>query len=101
MTNISLNEAVEAFTKLTATLQECIKTQDIEGAMALAEERHDALTVIFELSEIEQGEKVAFAQAALSHLRNEHLIAKSNAHQARSNFIARKSAYRAYSLKAA
>ena len=48
MTGIALQEALESFTKLTATLQECIKYQDIEGAMALAKERHDALVNLME-----------------------------------------------------
>ena len=101
MNNLSLKEAAEAFTKLTDTLQECINTQDIEGAMALAEERHDTLVVLLENSEIEQIEKVAYAKAALSHVRNEHILAKLNANKHRSDFIARKLAYRAYTSKAA
>jgi hypothetical protein len=101
MTDISLNETIEAFTKLTETLQDCIKSQDIEGAMTLAQKRHSSLIDLLEHSEIEQGDKTACAKTALIHLQNEHLLAKLSAHQDRTNFIARKSAYRAYILKAA
>jgi hypothetical protein len=101
MIDMSLNEAIEAFTNLTKTLQDCIKSQDIEGAVALARKRHDTLIDLLERSKIEQGDKMACAKTALIHLHNERLVAKSSAHQDRSNFIARKSAYRAYTLKAA
>ena len=101
MTDMSLNEALEAFTNLTETLQSCIKSQDIEGAVTLAQKRHDTLVDLLENSDMEQGVKMACAKTAISHLQNEHLLAKSSAHQDRSNFIARKSAYRAYTLKAA
>ena len=98
MTDIPLNEAIEAFTNLTETLQDCIKSQDIEGAVTLARKRHDRLVDFLKHSEIEQGDKMACAQTTLIHLQNEHLLAKSSAHQDRSNFIARKSAYRTYTL---
>ena len=42
MSSTALQEALESFAKLTDTLQECIKSHDIEGAMTLAKERHDA-----------------------------------------------------------
>jgi hypothetical protein len=101
MTGMPLNEAIEAFTNLTETLQDCIKFQDIEGAMTLARKRHDKLVDLLERSEIDQGDKMAFAKTALIHLQSERLLAKSSAHQGRSNFIARKSAFRTYTLKAA
>ena len=101
MIDMSLNEAIETFTNLTETLQDCIKSQDIEGAVTLARKRHDTLMDLLERSEIEQRDKMAYAKTALIHLHNEHLLAKLSAHQDRSNFIARKSAYRAYILKAA
>ena len=101
MTDMPLNEAIEAFTNLTETLQDCIKSQDIECAVTLAQERHDTLIDLLECSEIEQEDRMACAKTALIHLDNEHVLAKLSAHQNRSNFIARKSAYRAYILKAA
>ena len=101
MTYCLPTQELGSFANLTEKLQECIQTQDIEGAMAIARERHDALVSLFERSGIEQGEKIECAQAALNHLRSERLLAKSKTHQDRSNFIARKSAYRAYALKAA
>ena len=101
MTGMPLNEAIEAFTNLTETLQDCIKLQDIEGAVTLARKRHDTLIDLLERSEIEKGDRMACAKTALIHLNNEHMLAKLSAHQERSNFIARKTAYRAYTLKAA
>jgi hypothetical protein len=101
MTDMPLNEAIEAFKNLTETLQDCIKSQDIEGAVTLARKRHDRLVDLLKHSEIEQDDKMACAKTALIHLRNEYLLAKSSAHQDRSNFIARKSAYRTYTVKAA
>ena len=101
MTTIPLKEAIEAFTNLTETLQECIKAQDIDGAIALAGERHDALICLLEKSDSEQNDKLTYAQFAIRHLRNEYIYAKESAHKDRSDFIARKSAIRAYALKAA
>ena len=48
MIDMSLHEAIEAFTNLTETLQDCIKSQDIEGAVALARKRHDTLIDLLE-----------------------------------------------------
>ena len=101
MTDMPLNKAIEAFTNLTETLQDCIKLQDIEGAVTLARKRHDTLIDLLEHPEMEQGDKMTCAKTALIDLKKEHLLAKLSTHQDRSNFIARKSAYRAYILKAA
>ena len=101
MTNLLLNEAINAVTQLTETVQERIEAQDVHGAMALAKKRHDALISVLEYSEMDHCDKEVFARTALKHLQSEHLIAKSNAHQDRSNFNARKLAYRAYTRKAA
>jgi len=101
MSSTALQEALESFTKLTDTLQECIKSHDIEGAMALAEERHYALVNILEDANVDQTQRANCADTTLKHLRREQLLAKSNSDQNRSDFIARRSAYRAYALKAA
>jgi short-subunit dehydrogenase involved in D-alanine esterification of teichoic acids len=101
MTNLSLKEAIDSFTELTETLQACIRSQNIQGAMDLAEKRHNNLKSVFENSGIEHNEKMSCAVTALKHLHKEQLVAKSNVKQHRLDFIARKSAYRAYSLKAA
>ena len=99
MTGMSLNEAIEAFTNLTETLQDCIKFQDIEGAMTLARKRHDKLVDLLERSEIDQGDKMAFAKTALIHLKVNGCSLNRSAHQGRSNFIARKSAFARILLK--
>jgi hypothetical protein len=101
MSSIELQEALESFTKLTDTLQDCIKSHDIEGAMALAKERHDALVNLLEDANVDQTQRENCADTTLEHLRKEQLLAKSNSDQNRSDFIARKSAYRAYAPKAA
>ena len=101
MSSSALQEALESFAKLTDTLQECIKSHDIEGAMALAKERHDALVNLMEDTKVDQSRKATCIDTTLEHLRKEQLLAKSNSDQNRSDFIARKSAYRAYALMAA
>jgi len=101
MSSVALQEALESFAKLTDTLQECIKYQDIERAMALAKERHDALVNLLEDADVDQTQRANCADTTLEHLRKEQLLAKSNSDQNRSDFIARKSSYRAYALKAA
>ena len=101
MSSTALQAALESFAKLTDTLQECIKSHDIVGAMALAKERHDALVNLLEDTNVDQTQRANCADATLEHLRKEQLLAKSNSDQNRSDFIARKSAYRAYSPKAA
>ena len=101
MSSAAWQEALERFAKLTGTLQDCIKSHDVEGAMALAKERHDALVNLMEDANVDQTQRANCADTTLEHLRKEQLLAKSNSDQNRSNFIARKSAYRAYALKAA
>ena len=101
MSSAALQEALESFTKLTDTLQECIKSHDIEGAMAIAKERHDALVNLLEDGNVDQTQRANCADKTLDHLRKEQLLAKSNSDKNRSDFIARKSAYRAYALRAA
>ena len=101
MSSTALQEALDTFTKLTDTLQECIKSHDIEGAMALAKERHDALVNLLEDADVDQTQGAKCIDTTLEHLRKEQLLAKSHLDQNRSDFIARKSAYRAYGLKAA
>ena len=101
MSSTELQEALEAFTKLTDNLQECIKSHDIEGAIALAKERHAALVDLLEDAGVEQTQRASCVDTTLQHLRREQLLAKSNSDQNRSDFITRKSAFRAYALKAA
>ena len=101
MSSTALQEALDTFTKLTDTLQECIKSHDIEGAMALAKERHDALVNLLEDADVDQTQGANCIDTTLEHLRKEQLLAKSHLDQNRSDFIARKSAFRAYALKAA
>ena len=101
MSSSVLQEALESFAKLTDTLQECIKSHDIEGGMALAKERHDVLVNLLEDADFDHTQRANCAATILEHLRKEQLLAKSNSDQNRSDFIARKSAYRAYALKAA
>ena len=101
MSSTALQEALDSFTELTDTLQECIKSHDIEGAMTLAKERHDALVNLLEDADVDQTQRVNCIDTALEHLRKERLLAKSTSVQNRSDFITRKSAYLAYALKAA
>ena len=101
MSGPALQEALESFAKLTDTLQECIKSHHIERAMVLAKERHDVLVNLLEDADVDQSQRANCADTTLEHLRKEQLLAKSNSDQNRSDFIARKSAYRAYALKAA
>jgi hypothetical protein len=101
MSNLTLKDAIESFTNLTETLQKCIKSQDIDGAIALATERHHKLICLMEKSTGEQHDKVACAKVAISHLQNESKLAIAGAKKDRSEFIARKSALRAYSSMAA
>ena len=101
MSSSVLQEALESFAKLTDTLQECIKSHDIEEALAVAKERHDALVNLLEDADVDQTQGANCIDTTLEHLRKEQLLAKSHLDQNRSDFIARKSAYRAYALKAA
>ena len=101
MSSSAFQEALESFAKLTDTLQECIKSHDIEEALAVAKERHDALVNLLEDADVDQTQGANCIDTTLEHLRKEQLLAKSHLDQNRSDFIARKSAYRAYALKAA
>ena len=91
MSGTALQEALESFAKLTDTLQECIKCHDIERAMVN----------LLEDADVDQTQRANCANTTLEHLCKEQLLAKSNSDKNRSNFIARKSAYLAYALKAA
>ena len=101
MSDISLESALDTFEKLTLTLQECIQSQDINGAVDLAQKRHDTLVSLLERPEFENGEKINCAQTALNHLHDEQLLAKCSAKQDRTAFVARKAAYLAYAFSPA
>ena len=101
MSSSAFQEALESFAKLTDTLQECIKSHDIEEALAVAKERHDALVNLLEDADVDQTQGANCIDTTLEHLRKEQLLAKSHLDQNRSDFIARISAYRPYALKAA
>ena len=101
MSDISLEAAIDAFEQLTSTLQECIHSRDISGAVDLAQQRHDTLVNLLEQSEFSDGKKINCARTALNHVHDERLLAESSAKHDRSAFVARKSAYIAYALNAA
>ena len=101
MSDISLEAAIEAFEQLSTSLQECIHSRDISGAVDLAQQRHDTLVNLFEQPEFAYRKKINCARTALNHVNDERLLAKSSAKHDRSAFVARKSAYLAYALRAA
>jgi hypothetical protein len=94
-------EKFELFSRLTETLQTYLKSNKIEKALKIAHERHGVLVSLLENAAIIGLDRSQYAMQAMECVRSEQSLAKHGTSQNRSDFISRKSAFKAYGTYAA
>jgi hypothetical protein len=93
-------ETFELFSKLTELLQACMKSNKIDQALKVAQERHGVLVSLLEnVSQIGL-DRSEYAMQALECVRSEKHLANNNSSQSRSDFVSRKTAFKAYGIQA-
>ena len=100
MTSDCSKETFELFSRLTELLQACMKSNKIEEAIKLAQERHGVLVNLLEHVSTFRLDRSEYAMQALECVRNEKDLASNNSSQSRSDFVSRKSAFKAYGTRA-
>jgi len=101
MTLDCFKEKFELFSNLTETLQTYIKSMNIEKAVQIAQERHDVLVCLLESAALLGLDRSEYAMRAMECIRCEQRLAKHGTSQNRSDFVSRKSAFKAYGICAA
>ena len=94
-------ETFELFSKLTELLQACMKSNKIDQAIKVAQERHGVLVSLLENVSHIGLDHSEYAMQALECVRSEKHLANSNSSQSRSDFVSRKTAFKAYGTQAA
>ena len=94
-------EKFELFSRLTASLQTYIKSNKIEKAVQIANERHSVLVALLENAALVGLERSEYAKQAMDCVRSEQSLAKHRSSHNCSDFVSRKSAFRAYAIPAA
>jgi hypothetical protein len=94
-------EKFELFSRLTETLQTYMKSNNIEKAVKIAHERHSVLVSLLESAAIIGLARSEYAMKAMECVRSEQILAKHGTSQNRSEFVSRKSAFKAYGTYAA
>ena len=93
-------ETFELFSKLTELLQACMKSNKIDQALKVAQERHGVLVSLLENASHIGLDRSEYAMQALECLRSEKHLANNNSSQRRSDFVSRKTAFKAYGTQA-
>jgi hypothetical protein len=101
MTSEYGKEKFELFSRLTETLQTYMESNRIEKAIRIAHERHAVLVSLLENAAIMGLARSEYATQAMECIRNEQSLARHGTSQNRSDFISRKSAFKAYGTSAA
>ena len=94
-------EAFELFSSLTETLQTYMKSNKIDQAINIAEERHNILVSLLENSTLRGLQRCDYATQAMECVRKEQSLASNSSSQSRSDFVSRKTAFKAYGMLAA
>ena len=97
MTAISKKSEIEKFKGLSSLLEECINSNKIITALDIAAERHKSLVNAIENDTLRSENKNDLIKEAMLVLSREKILARAKASVTRGNFIARKTAYQAYS----
>ena len=90
----------ELFAELSDSLHEHMKANKIEKAINVAERRYEILVSALGSATLSGEEGSDYVKRALASVQLEQNLAKNSAVQERSNFISRKTAFKAYGLNA-
>ena len=88
----------ELFSRLSTMLQNYLRSNKIEKALKVAQERHKVLVSLLENSSLMGLERSEYVLKAKHDIETEQALAKSNTSANRSKFLCRKNAFRAYSI---
>ena len=91
-------DTFELFSSLTETLQACMKSNKIEQAIKVAQERHNVLVSLLENAALMGLERSEYALQAMECVREERSLAGYCSSQSRSDFVSRKTAFKAYGM---
>jgi hypothetical protein len=94
-------DTFELFSSLTETLQACMKSNKIEQATKVAQERHNVLVSLLENAALMGLERSEYASQAMECVREERGLASYSSSQSRSDFVSRKTAFKAYGMRTA
>ena len=98
MNSFDYKQKFEVFSELTETLRKHIKENKIRKAINVAERRYEILVSFLESVTLLGEEGSEYVKKALESVQLEQDWVKSNAVQERSNFLSRKTAFKAYGL---
>ena len=91
-------EKFELFSRLSETLQFYMKSNKIEKAVKIAQERHSVLVALLENAALVGLERSEYAMRAMECVRSEQNLAKHSTAHNRSDFVSRISAFKAYGV---
>ena len=100
MTSDLGKEKFELFSTLTELLQACMRSNKIEQAIKVAQERHGVLVSLLENVSLIGLDRSEYAMQALECVRSEKHLANDNSSQSRSEFVSRKTAFKVYGTRA-
>ena len=98
MNSFDCKQKFEVFAELTETLRKHMKENKIGKAINVAERRYEILVSFLESVTFLGEEGYEYVKKALDSVQLEQDWVKNNAVQERSNFISRKTAFKAYGL---
>ena len=98
MNSFDCKQKFEVFAELTEALRKHMKENKIAKAINVAERRYEILVSFLESVTFLGEEGSEYVKRALDSVQLEQDWVKNNAVQERSNFISRKTAFKAYGL---
>jgi uncharacterized protein YjaG (DUF416 family) len=97
MTVRCIDETFDLFSSLTEQLHSYMKSGLLEKAIKVAQQRHSILVSLMESAASLGLDQSKYLVQAMECVGSEQSLAKVSASQSRSDFVSRKTAYKAYS----
>ena len=94
-------EKFALFSSLTEKLQSYMQSNKLDEAIRVAQQRHGVLVSLLENVALMGLERSDYALQAIECVRLEQGLARNSTTQNRSEFVSRKSAYKAYGMRTA
>jgi hypothetical protein len=96
MNSDSGKEKFEVFSVLTEKLQSYMRSNKVDKALKVAQERHCVLVSLLEGAALMGFERSEYAMKALAFIDQEQKFIKISASENRSDFVSRRNAFKAY-----
>ena len=91
-------EKFEMFSVLTESLQNYMRSNKVEKAIKVAQERHRVLVSLLESASLMGFERSQYALKAMACIDKEQSLAKYSASESRNDFVSRRNAFKAYGM---